>query len=125
MQRLPKSPFPQAQRKRLWALQDRQTDRPTNRLTRACVCTNTHTYTHTLYHTKLPSWYSILITVAGELHLCPKFHSDAWNRSEGRLEVPVNLLGVNQVPQLTYVLQFFNPFLFMSPVLRLRGTVRH
>lgn len=44
------------------------------------------------------------MTVAGELHLCPKFHSDVWNRSEGGLEVPGKLLRMDQVPQVYYFL---------------------
>lgn len=87
--------------------------------------TGARAHTHTLHHTKLPSWYSVLMTVAGELHLYPKFHSDVWNRSKGGLKVPGKFLGMNQVPQLTYALCFFNPFLFLWLVLRLRGTVGH
>lgn len=62
------------------------------------------------------------MTVAGELHLCQKFYSDVWNRSEGGLEVPGKLLRMDQV---NYSLFFFNHFLFMWPDLRLRGTVGH
>lgn len=51
----------------------------------------------TLHYTKLPSRYPVLMTVAGELHLCPKFYSDVWNRSEGGLEVPGKLLRMDQV----------------------------
>lgn len=71
-----------------------------------CLGIAGHRQTDTLHYTKLPSWHPILMTVAGELYLCPKFHSDLWNRTEDGLEVPGKLLRMDQVPQLYYSLCF-------------------
>lgn len=71
-----------------------------------CLGIAGHRQTDTLHYTKLPSWHPVLMTVAGELYLCPKFHSDVWNRTEDGLEVPGKLLRMDQVPQLYYSLYF-------------------
>lgn len=76
-----------------------------------------------LHYTKLPSWCPVLVIVAGELHFCPKFHSDVWNRSEGRFEVPGKLLWMGQVLHLTYSC-FLSHFLFMWPVVRLSEALK-